>query len=63
MSVRSEDGKEALKAAAELLVSAKRLREFSEPAIISAFDLLRNSNPQLVYFALHELGNIDKGSR
>jgi hypothetical protein len=53
----------ALQAASELLVAARRLREFSDPAITQAFDFLKACNPELVQFALHELGNIDKGGR
>ena len=51
----------AIGAAADLLAAARRLREFSDAAITEAFDLLRESNPNLVDFALHTLGDMDKG--
>lgn len=53
----------ALNAAANLLIAARRLREFSEPAQVRALELLYGTNPALVNFALYELGNVFKGSR
>ena len=57
-SMSNNPGGLALRAAADLLVSASELRSFSDPAIQDAFKLLRRSNPGLVDWVFRDLPEI-----
>ena len=50
----------ALNAAANMLVAARELKRFSDPAITEAFKLLHSSNPTLVDWVFTDLADMNK---